>query len=125
MQPRTPLMNAQRSFFVNMTIPVIFVRCENLIYELTSYINEGEAITEELVQLTFAKLNNRNEFAASSSGSSRKELSVDDVSAVRMVPESLLSSIARQETLSYRLKCAYFGKVKRSSSGPRELNVAA
>src|SRR5919206_1135938 len=42
----------------------------NLIYELTSYVNEGEAITEELVQFALAKLNNRNEFAETSSGSS-------------------------------------------------------
>jgi DNA-binding NtrC family response regulator len=67
----------------------------NLIYELTSYINEGEAITEELVRLTLAKLNNRNELAPTSSSSARRELHVDDVSVVRPVPESLLASIAQ------------------------------
>jgi DNA-binding NtrC family response regulator len=67
----------------------------NLIYELTSYVNEGEAITEELVQFALTKLNNQNVFVESSSGSSRKELSVDDVSDVRTVPESLLASIAQ------------------------------
>jgi transcriptional regulator with PAS, ATPase and Fis domain len=67
----------------------------NLIYELTSYINEGEAITEELVDFTLAKLNNRNELSPTSSGSDRRELYVDDVSVVRTVPESLLVSIAQ------------------------------
>ena len=67
----------------------------NLIYELTSYVNEGEVITEELVQFTLAKLNNRNELAATSSGSGRRELAVDDLSVVRTVPESLLESIAQ------------------------------
>ena len=67
----------------------------NLIYEVTSFINEGEAISEELVHLTLAKLKNRNELAATSSGSSRRELSVDDVSVVREIPESLLASIAQ------------------------------
>jgi len=67
----------------------------NLIYELTSYLNEGEAITEELVQLTLAKLNNRNELAATSSNSGRSKLTVDDVSVVRTVPESLLASMAQ------------------------------
>jgi len=67
----------------------------NLIYELTSYVNEDEAITEELVQFTLAKLNNRNEFAETGGGSGRKELSVDDVSVVRTVPKSLLASIAQ------------------------------
>src|SRR5215216_2358211 len=67
----------------------------NLIYELTSYINEGETITEDLVQLSLAKLNNRNEFAATISGSSPRELSVEDVNVVRTVPESLLASIAQ------------------------------
>src|SRR6185503_21078773 len=59
------------------------------------YVNEDEAITEELVQFTLAKLNNRNEFAETGGGSGRKELSVDDVSVVRTVPKSLLASIAQ------------------------------
>jgi len=67
----------------------------NLIYELTSYINEGEAITEELVQMTLAKLNHRDQFAATSSGSSLGELSTDGFDVVKMVPESLLASIAQ------------------------------
>jgi transcriptional regulator with GAF, ATPase, and Fis domain len=67
----------------------------NLIYELTSYLDEGEAITEELVQLTLAKLHNRNELGPSNSGSSRRTLSVDDVTVVRPVPESLLAAIAQ------------------------------
>ena len=64
----------------------------NLIYEVTSFINEGEAISEELVHLTLAKLKNRNELAATHSGSSRKELSVNMVTTV---PESLLASVAQ------------------------------
>lgn len=67
----------------------------NLIYELTSYINEGEAITEELVQLTLAKLNNQNEIAPTISGSGRNNVAMGDASVVRTVPESLLASIAQ------------------------------
>jgi len=67
----------------------------NLIYELTSYINEGEVITEELVQFTLAKLNNRNDLASTSSSSSPRDVSVDDVSVVKNIPESLLESIAQ------------------------------
>jgi transcriptional regulator with PAS, ATPase and Fis domain len=64
----------------------------NLIYELTSYINEGEAITEELVQFTLAKLNNRNEFGASNGGSGRMELTVDDVSGVGTSSEQVIAA---------------------------------
>src|ERR1043165_2069536 len=67
----------------------------NLIYEMTSYIDEGEVITEELVQFTLAKLNNRNELAPTSSSSNRRDLSEDEVSVVRKIPESLLESIAQ------------------------------
>lgn len=67
----------------------------NLIYELTSYINEGEAITEELVQFTLAKLNNRNELTPISSASGRRQLYVDNVDDVRLASESLLASIAQ------------------------------
>lgn len=67
----------------------------NLIYELTSYINEGEAISEELVQFTLAKLNNRNDLAPTTSGSGRTDLCVDDVSVTRPVAESLLASVAQ------------------------------
>ncbi len=67
----------------------------NLIYELTSYVNEGEAITEELVQFTLAKLTNRNELAPTTSSSGRTDLCVDDVSVTRPVAESLLASVAQ------------------------------
>lgn len=67
----------------------------NLIYQLTSYIDDGEAITEELVQMTLAKLNNWNEFASTNTGSGRTGLSGDGLSVGRPVPESLLASVAQ------------------------------
>src|ERR1041385_9579306 len=66
----------------------------NLIYELTSYINEGEAVSEELVQMTLAKLKNENG-PTTSNYSGRTELSVDDISVMRTVPESLWGSITQ------------------------------
>jgi transcriptional regulator with PAS, ATPase and Fis domain len=66
----------------------------NIIYELTSYINIGDVITEDLVLFTLAKVGNRKQSLSSSSleresGTNPNNIPADTVSS------SLLASIAK------------------------------
>lgn len=66
----------------------------NLIYELTSYVNIGDVITEDLVQFTLAKTSNRKQ-SISGDNLERQDVSNPIDSSGDTVSYSLLGSIAK------------------------------
>lgn len=66
----------------------------NLIYELTSYVKIGDAITEDLVLFTLAKASNRKQSLSGSSLERREVTTPDNISA-DAVASSQLTSIAK------------------------------
>jgi DNA-binding NtrC family response regulator len=66
----------------------------NLIYELTSYINIGDAITEDLVLFTLAKASNREQSLSGSALERREVTNPNNISA-DAISGSRLASIAK------------------------------
>lgn len=66
----------------------------NLIYEITSYVNIDDVITEDLVLFTLAKAGNREQSSIGGSLEHREVTNLNTISAETM-PDSLLASIAK------------------------------